>query len=523
MSNVITNYLNNANFTQDFNGVCITEILPSRVDCSTLLMLPMPASLPANSNIVANKVFSFSSLSVVASLIGTKNVAYTALDKAFCSCPTGRTAIHAIFLPVLATAVAAVKEFTTTAITTTHTKTIKIGSVTKSVLFTAGMTDAAAAAAIQVAFSPEPSFAYTIVAATNVVTITAKDAGEYDNLNMVYIDSRRAPQVIDSPLGALTETTAGAGGLNTTGLVAGLGNCCFACSALASSDATTMREVFTAYNSKNNVCFGTNCFGNLWMAIKGTPTENTVFGETGDAGARWNFKATTLGLLAEYQNAPYMTAVARAVISCCLGCDDPANPILNAQSIMACLPENQDCYSSVSSADFKAMWEAGITPVTVTNGYQSIARERFSYRVDANNKAITTISSPADFRVMAKYVQLLDEWVLQNFGSNYVFKENTPVQRGAAFSKLLPESMRTRGGYNMVEVKALWKNFHQQLVGIIFDEQDFDAKLQSFLDDQLRAACAGDPTALVLIGENLSRVRAISSVRSSVSLTTSSC
>jgi hypothetical protein len=521
----LNNYLNFGNVTQNFSGVCIEYIQPEKVGCSALIIAPMPATLPANSDIVANKVYRFNSLATAESLIGSKNIAYSALKTAFCSCITGAVNTHIVLVPVTATAVAQVVSFETSAIVTTHYKSISLGGIVKDVLFTAGMTAAAAAGAIVAAFTSVVDFPHNIAAATNVVTLTARDKGFYDGyFNFSYSDSRKAPTLIDSPLTNYQVVTAGAGGFITSGLSASLGQCCFACTSLISPELVTMKEVRDIYLTRGGNCFGANCFGNLYFAIKDNSTALEIFGQQGDAGRPWNAKGIViLGLINTSIYSPYHDAVARSIISCCKACDDPLNPVLNSDSVMSCLPEKSDCYSSITNEDYALMWNAGITPITTINGYHGVTRERFSYRINDNGGVINTPMTPVDYRWAAKYLDLVDKFIIDTFGSAYVFKGSTPIIRGSAYTDILPKAMLRNNSYNMNEVRAIWKDFHVSLVGILFDEQEFDGKLFALLDDQLKAACAGDATTLVLLAEELLRGRSINRVRAAITTTSSSC
>lgn len=521
--NALQNYIDNGNLTEDYLGVCVTNTLKTGTSCSSLLILPIPATLPVPSNILPNKVYLFSNLNQARTLIGINSVAFNALNIAFCSCNTNKTAIHAVFLPVETTAVAQVATLETTAIVAAHYKTISLGGVTKTVFFPAAMSAAAAAALIMSVFNAEPTFEHVITATGAVLTITAKDKGLYDPYyNITYTDSRLPPIIVDAPLINISVTTQGSGGLDTTGLLSALGSCCFACTSLASAEYVTMKNVYTIYDSKNNVCYGQNCFGVLHVAIKGTATDNTNFGNFGDASRPWNVKATTLGVMQWEIYAPYQVAVGRSVLTCCKSCDDPENPFINSDSQMLCLPAARSCYDALSSADYKAMWDAGITPVVSINGYLGVKRERFSYRFEINGDRITSIVQPSDYRVLKKYHDLLESFIMTRLGSVYVFTGNTQIPENS-YTAQLPAAMRNKAGYSMNQVYALFSDFHKSLIGIIFDQQDFDSKLGAFLDNQIRKYCEGDPTALVLIGENLIRVRAISKVRVGVSTTTYNC
>lgn len=506
----------------------LTTFCPSNSDflakaCQTLVIVPHNATAVTPPATTLNKVVNIRNSLEAATYYGTKTAAYRALVKGFCACPTGDAGISVLALPATAGATAAEYDLNIGGpATATHVKTITLWGKSYPIAIVAGATVATMAALIKAALDADNEFPFTATLTTAGVHLVAKDPGVLGlDLSMSSTDSRGL--TVTDTVVTLTLASGGTGSLDTTSFLSAVGACCWKCVAITDSSQPVVDAV-QAWIKTKGACGPDYCGTMAYFARKESKGTALAFGD-GTPGVTAPYNQVIVGLHV-HPSIPYPAsdvAVSRAVMSCCLACANPGNPLQNLDSRMLCLPMPSSCTSFYTRDEVNALFKSGWTVITSIGGYLGLEVERTFHRWADDGRPTIAYSDPTQIRVADWWFNdRFRPWLVENYGSSILFKDGTTVPlRGVGNNA--PAFLKNTKAVTPKLLQGAIVGFMEQDVGIIFDAQNFREKVYAFTDDQLRALCQGDPRVLVVFFDRVSIGRPLRHIFLSFSYTTRTC
>lgn len=506
----------------------LTTFCPSNSDflaksCKTLVIVPYNAAAVTPPATTLNKVVDIKNSLEAAIYYGTKTAAYRALSKGFCSCPTGDAGISVLALPLAAGAVAAEYDITLGGpATATHTKTITLWGKSYSIAIVTGATVATIASLVKAALDADLEFPFTVTTTATGVHLVAKEAGTFGNDLSLSVADSRGLTVTDTTV-TLAQTIVGDGFLDTSSFLSAVGACCWKCVAITDNNQAVI-DAIQAWIKAKGACGPDYCGTMAYFARKESKGAALAFGD-GQPGVSSPYNEVIIGLHV-HSSIPYPSsdiAVARAVMSCCLACANPGNPLQNLDSRMLCLPMPPNCTSFYTRDEVNALFKSGWTVITSIGGYLGLEVERTFHRWADDGRPTIAYSDPTQIRVADWWFnERFRPWLIENYGSSILFKDGTTVPlRGVGNSA--PAFLRNTKAVTPKLLQGAIVGFMEQDVGIIFDAQNFREKVYAFTDDQLRALCQGDPRVLVVFFDRISIGRPLRHIFLSFSYTTRTC
>lgn len=352
-----------------------------------------------------------------------------------------------------------------------------------SVEVNTGDTADAIAAAVQAAVPSD--FPYTATVATNVVTLTAKNAGTVGNyLNAEYNWHGRNGYAPAGVTVTFAQATVGAGNPAVPDYSTIFGECCVTAVALLSDD-TTWQAGLAAYLDDAWSCDKPQCFGHGYVYNSGTL--GTILAT--------DTNSATLSRMAHDSadpNFPWLKVAAYASKSACQTVDNPEISIQGPTfGILDCVSAPESCASPWTFTEQEQLRDSGfVVTVPVSGGEGSltsamITNDITNNRFDDEGRENLTFQSAASRRLATATVVAMAEELQQFNGLGY-FTQNTSVRQGTA-------------GTNKAAIRGRMRAWAKSQVGILFSEFDNINEDLVVLDDfETAPRCQGIPGKLAL-------------------------
>jgi hypothetical protein len=416
---------------------------------------------------------------------GAGSVLAESLKKVFCTCPNNAD-IYAIPRADPTSSVAAVYTWTFAGPATSDGR-IEIyaldGDYSINVLVETGDTATQIAAAVAAALPA--NFPYTPVAASGVITLTAKSKGTVGNfLNPVFNWRNRFGYAPSGVTFTSVLTTPGTGDLLPLDYASVLGSCCYSVFALLGGGAA-YQDAWQTYLESLWSCDTPQCFGHGYVYNTGTLGQVLARDTNAAVFSRMAFPPST-------PVVPWLGVAAYAALSACYACSNPELSIQGRQyGVLACLRIPQSCVPGFLYDEAEQLAEAGFVvtgPLSSGQGaYTSpyVFNDVTNNRYDEMNRPNATFRD-ANARRLAASTALAIATELQRFNGLGLFTRNTRIRAGIF-------------GTNIRLMTADIRAWAQDNVGVLFsDFEDIDNDIRLVDDFSVAPKCQGDPTKLHL-------------------------
>jgi hypothetical protein len=423
------------------------------------------------------------SLRGIDTLFGAGSVLSESLKKIFCQCPNN---IEVFALPRNGVGTVATYTYTITGPATSDGR-IELYMLDRdysiNIGVTVGMTAAQIATAIVAAIPA--NFPYTVGAVAGVLTFVSKNRGSVgDGLNIIYNWRGRVGYAPTGVSAVLAQTIVGVGTPVPLNYEAILGDCCYSCFAILTSEVTIQNAWITYLKSKWS-CDTPMCFGHSYSYSDGT---------LGQILAK-AVNAETMSLVAHSPDdlsLGWMKVAAYTALSCCSACTNPELSVQGRTSgVLSCLNIPESCVSPFTYDEQLQLKEAGFVVTGPLDGGSGSYTSPYIFNDITNNLYDELLRPNATFRdvnsrrlAASTAVQLAIK--LQEYAGLALFTKNTTIKRGVF-------------GTNPRLMLASIRAWAKTQIGVLFSEfEDITTDIRLQTDAEVAPACQGDPNKLHL-------------------------
>jgi phage tail sheath gpL-like len=350
-----------------------------------------------------------------------------------------------------------------------------------SVRVSAGDTADQIATAINAAIPAD--FPYTGSVTTNVITLTAKNAGTVGNYLNAEVNWHGKNGYLPGGVGvAFAQTVTGETDPEQLNYSTVFGDCCVCCWALLTGDAA-YQDGMVDYLDDAWACDKPQCFGHGYTYNAGTLGQ-ILASDTNTA---------TISRLAHCNtdpNFPWLKVAAYAAKSCCLTVDNPELSIQGPNfGVLDCVKAPESCTTCWTFDEQEQLRESGfVVTVPVSGGEGAltspmITNDVTNNRYDAEGRENLTFQSVAARRLATVTATEIAQELQQFQGLGY-YSENTNIREGAQ-------------GVNRKMMLGTMRAFAKANVGRLFSEfEDLNSDLTITDDFEVAARCQGVPGKL---------------------------
>lgn len=419
-------------------------------------------------------------------LFGAGSVMAESLKVAVSCCGNGAVEMYALPRNDAAGAVAAEYEVTVTGTATTAGRVdVYFGDSRYNISIDVDIGDSDADVAAMIAAAIPTDFPYSAVAAGNVVTLTAKNAGTVGNyLNPQINWHNRANYFPEGLTIAAQSVTPGSVDPAPLDYAAVLGECCVCCYAMLYGDADWQDGVIK-YLDDAWSCEKPQCFGHGYTYNAGSLGQ-ILASDTNSA---------TVSRMAHCDSDPifpWLKVAAYAAQSCCLTVDNPEISVQGPNfGVLGCLGQPESCASCFTFDEQNQLRDAGFVVTVPVSGGQGaltspmVTNDVTNNRYDAEGRENLTFRDVSSRRLASMTAEEIAKQ-LQAFNGLGYFTENTSIREG------------TRGTNRRMILGQL-RAWVKTQVGVLFSEFDnLDADLTLTDDFTVAPRCLGVPGKLYM-------------------------
>jgi phage tail sheath gpL-like len=340
------------------------------------------------------------------------------------------------------------------------------------------------AANVATALNAEPGLPFDALAATGVITLTAKNAGTVGNgLNVIYNWHQRRDY---APVGVTMEfvqTVQGAhGAITVPDYQAILGECCYCCIGMLYAN-DDWQDAMIAYIASAWSCDKPQCFGHGYTYNYGSFGQ-ILAADTNSAEVSRIAQCTTDPIMG------WLKAAAYAAHSCCSTIDHPEMSVQGPNfGILACLRQPEACFQCFTFEEQQLLQATGfVVTVPLQGGTGSmtqpmIVNDSTNNRYDENGRLNATWWNVNSRRLAAATADQAAIALGQVVGLG-LFTKNTTVPAGVR-------------GTNPRMILGQFRAWAKSQVGYLFSEfENIDQDIQLKTDFEVAPKCQGIPGKL---------------------------
>jgi phage tail sheath gpL-like len=406
---------------------CISGTLPLQGLCRPLYIGQM---IDGNDG-VPGEYYAVYSVNEARRLFGSGSILATMAVQHFCTCPE-----LPLYMAPVAEPTAGVKAVNTITITGPATNNgvlaVAILDMPFQIGVITGTTGDAIATALAAEMTKNVDLPFTVTVATNVVTLTAKNAGPEGGWfspiwNPNFGDAFPAGVTVESE-----QTTPGSGVVDINTAIPAMA-CPWDCIALGTEDEVAVNTMVQLVR-QNWRCGVQGDFkgGHLFHSRTDTAGQIASYGHD-----RNNPEEVVVPVRTGYKYPGYMLAAATASRVCCTACTDPSRPVQYDNGVLGCMYDSAQCSSLWTSEEKKAFYDAGIMNWDVANarGVRSTAlwieEPLTTYKYDPMTGAPDGAWQRVESRyTVAKFVRDLGFWYRRNYASVALVSDGTRIPQG---------------------------------------------------------------------------------------------
>jgi phage tail sheath gpL-like len=246
---------------------------------------------------------------------------------------------------------------------------------------TEGMTAAEIATAVNANITAEPGFPFDSVAATGVITLTAKNAGTVGNcLSILYNWHGRRDYAPKGVTVAVAQTTPGAQVLVTPpDYQAILGECCYCCIGMLYDNAD-WQDAMIAYIASAWDCSKPQCFGHGYTYNQGTLGQ-ILANDTNSA------EVSRIASCCSDPILGWLKAAAYAAQSCCSAVDNPEMSIQGPNfGVLQCLNQPESCTQCFTFDEQQLLQATGFVVTVPLQGGTGLLTKPMIVNDSTNNR-----------------------------------------------------------------------------------------------------------------------------------------
>lgn len=407
---------------------CISGYMPLTELCRPLYLAQKLSSATES---VVGEYYPIYSVNEARELFGAGSVAANMAIQHFCACPELPLYIAPIDDPEAG--VAAVHTLTITGPATDN------GVLSVAILdevFAVGVIVGATADSIATALAAQlqkwVDLPFTVTAATNTITLTAKNKGPVGGHFVPVFNPNFGDQFPPGVSVAAGTTTPGTGVIDIDAALP-VFMCAWDCVALGSEDEIAVNTVIQVIR-QNWACGVQGDFkaGHLFHSRTDTAGLIASYGR-----GRNNPEECVVPVRTGYKYPGYLFAAAMASRVCCTACFDPSRPVQYDNGFLGCLFDSTQCYYVWSMPEKKAFYDAGIVnwDVANTRGIRQtqlvIEEPLTTYKYEPTTGAPDGAWQRVESRYStAKFVRDLGNWYRRNYSSVALMSDGTRIPQG---------------------------------------------------------------------------------------------
>lgn len=438
----------------------------------------------------ANEIVQITGVENINTMLGQGSILAESVRKAFCVCPDN-VSIFALPRADAAAGVAAVHTLTFGGPATSDGRaSFFMGEADYNIDFLVRSGDTAADIALMFVDEVLPNFPYiATISGTDPATVllTARNKGTVGNvLPIVYNWAGRQNYAPGGVTVVYAQTVQGSVDptIDPDGYADIFGECCYSCYALMSPNVA-WQDALKRHLDDAWDCSKPQCFGHGYVYD---------IGSLGQVLATGNNAATLSRVghnLAQVPYFPWLTPLNYAVLSCCIGCENPEVSIQGeTYGLLSCILYPASCKAEWSVTDRRALQAAGfvvVGPSTVGQGTLTspiVYNDTTNYLFDSLGRINETFRS-TNSRRLATATAIAFAEKLQEYNGVGFYSRNTQIREG-------------RIGTNKALMTADLHTWAQSQVGVLFGEfENINRDIQLLTDAEIKSRpCTGKPGRL---------------------------